>query len=504
MLRKIRISLAIVCFTALTLLFLDFSGAFHKLFGWLAKVQLVPAVLAVNVVVIAALVLLTLLFGRVYCSVICPLGVFQDLVAWFSKLRKKKKRFPYKFAKPLTWLRFAVLGVFVVALLFAPAMVFGLIEPYTIFGKIASNIFAPIYKLGNNVLAYFAANINSYAFYPTEVWVKSGWVLGVAVVSFATIAVLSWRNGRIYCNSICPVGTTLGLISKFALFKPTIIESKCNRCGTCARKCKSQCIDSKEHKIDYSRCVACFDCVEACDKHAMKFVFNYDKKEHQHVSAKAATKATEKIDSSKRDFLTVAGILTASVALKAQESAVDGGLAVIEKKKVPKRTTSLVPAGAVSLRNVNSHCTACQLCISACPNNVLRPSSRLENFMQPEMQYERGFCRPECTKCSSVCPTGAIEKIKKEEKSSIQIGHAVWIRQNCLAVRDEISCSACEQHCPIGAISRVPLDEANPQGVKIPVVDEERCIGCGACEYLCPSRPLSAIYVEGHEVHKNT
>jgi ferredoxin len=392
-----------------------------------------------------------------------------------------------------------VLAIFVAALLFGPAMAFGLIEPYSIFGKIASNIFAPIYNLGNNTLAYIAEQANSYAFYSTDVWVKSGAVLATAVISFVVIAVLSWRNGRIYCNSICPVGTVLGLISKFSMFKPVINESKCNHCGTCARKCKSQCINSKEQKIDYSRCVACFDCMEACNQNALKFAYSYKKPENQQVAAEIDEKT---VDKSKRDFLTVAGILATSVALKAQESAVDGGLALIEDKKVPKRNTPLVPPGAISLRNLNRHCTACQLCISACPNKVLRPSSRLETLMQPEMQYERGFCRPECTKCSSVCPTGAIKSITKEEKSSLQIGHAVWLRQNCLVVNDEISCNSCENHCPAGAISRVPLDADKPDSLKIPVVDTERCIGCGACENLCPSRPFSAIYVEGNAVQR--
>jgi ferredoxin len=240
--------------------------------------------------------------------------------------------------------------------------------------------------------------------------------------------------------------------------------------------------------------------MEACNQNALKFAYSYKKPVNQQVITE--TRDDKTVDKSKRDFLTVAGILAASVALKAQESAVDGGLALIEDKKVPKRNTPLVPPGAESLRHLNRHCTACQLCISACPNKVLRPSSRLETLMQPEMQYERGFCRPECTECSSVCPTVAIKSITKEEKSSLQIGHAVWLRQNCLVVNDEISCNSCENHCPAGAISRAPLDADNPDSLKIPVVDTERCIGCGACENLCPSRPFSAIYVEGNAVQR--
>ena len=180
----------------------------------------------------------------------------------------------------------------------------------------------------------------------------------------------------------------------------------------------------------------------------------------------------------------------------------DGGLAVIVDKKKPARKTPIVPPGAQSVRNMHRHCTACQLCVSVCPNGVLRPSTDLEGLMQPESSYERGYCRPECTKCSEVCPAGAIRRISKEEKSAIQIGHAVWVKENCVPLTDGVECGNCARHCPTGAIAMVSSDPEDENSVKIPVVNTERCIGCGACENLCPSRPFSAIYVEGHENHR--
>ena len=116
------------------------------------------------------------------------------------------------------------------------------------------------------------------------------------------------------------------------------------------------------------------------------------------------------------------------------------------------------------------------------------------------MQYERGYCRPECTRCSQLCPTGAIRPITREEKTAQQIGHAVWIRKNCVVVTDGVACGNCARHCPTGAIEMVPLEDDDER--LIPVVNESKCIGCGACENLCPSRPYSAIYVEGYEVHR--
>lgn len=126
----------------------------------------------------------------------------------------------------------------------------------------------------------------------------------------------------------------------------------------------------------------------------------------------------------------------------------------------------------------------------------------LDKLMQPEMSYERGYCRPECAKCAEVCPTDAIHLTSLAEKSAVQIGHAVWIKENCICITDKMECGNCARHCPAGAIQMVPSDPEDEASIKIPVVNAERCIGCGACENLCPSRPFSAIYVEGHVMHR--
>jgi len=125
-------------------------------------------------------------------------------------------------------------------------------------------------------------------------------------------------------------------------------------------------------------------------------------------------------------------------------------------------------------------------------------------MMQPTMSYERGYCRPECTRCSEVCPAGAIRPVTPIEKSSIQIGHAVWIKQNCVAVNDGVMCGNCARHCPTGAIEMVPLDPDDGDSPLVPAVNENVCIGCGACEHLCPGKDgQTAIMVEGHDVHRN-
>ena len=488
MLRKIRIIAAALCFTLITLLFLDFTGTIHAWFGWLAKVQFLPAILALNVGVIVFLVALTLLFGRVYCSVICPLGVMQDIISWFAG-RRKKNRFSYSPAK--NWLRYAVLAIFIVTLAAGFGAVALLVAPYSAFGRIAQNLFAPLWKWGNNLLAYIAERVDSYAFYSTDVVVGSWATFAVAVVTLIVLAILAWLNGRTYCNTICPVGTVLGALSRFSLLKPVIDTDKCINCGLCARKCKASCIDAKNHSIDYSRCVVCMDCLESCNKGAIKYTLR---------KGSAAPAAAAPADKSRRNFLVGAGLLATSAA-KAQEMKLDGGYATIIAKQSPFKNRALTPPGSLSARNMAAHCTGCQLCVAVCPTQVLRPSADLTTFMQPEMSYEKGYCRPECNKCSTVCPTGAINLISVAEKSSVQIGHAVWVKKNCIVVTDDKDCGNCERHCPTKAITMVPLDPANPESRKIPTVNESLCIGCGACEHLCPSRPFSAIYVKGYQSH---
>ena len=505
MLRKARITLAVIFFVAITLLFLDFTGSIHAWFGWMAKVQLLPAILALNFGIVVVLVLLTLIFGRIYCSVICPLGIMQDIFAWMGKKAKKNR---YTFSAEKKWLRYPILLVFIIAMVAGGGAIANIIAPYSAYGRIASNLFAPIWKHANNGLAQLAERMDSYAFYETEVWIKSSIVLGVSVATLLILAVLAWRGGRTYCNTICPVGTVLGFLSRFSWLKPVIDTDKCVNCGLCAKNCKSSCINMKEHTIDYSRCVVCMDCIGKCKKGAISYAHCTKKKtesEQKVVSANDKVATDSNVSTSRRAFLAGSAAFVATTALKAQKMKVDGGLAEIEDKVAPERQQYIIPSGALSIRHFAQHCTACQLCVSVCPNNVLRPSSDLSRIMQPEMSYERGYCRPECTKCSNVCPTGAIRPITREEKSSIQIGHAVWIKENCLPATGGGRCNNCERHCPTGAIQMVPLQEGEQRRGRqpmIPVINTERCIGCGACENLCPSRPFSAIYVEGHERHK--
>lgn len=462
MLRKIRICLSVITIVLVTLLFIGIGTNYSHWAGWIAKIQFLPALLALNIGVLAFLIILTLLFGRIYCSVICPLGIMQDFFTWLGGLGKKN-RFAYQ--KEHKILRYSVLAVFIIILILGFAPIITLLAPYSAYGRIVSNLF---------------------------LWTPNTTTFIVALVTFLLLAVLAWIYGRAYCNSICPVGTILSFLSRFSLFRVRFDKSHCKNCGLCEKNCKAKAIDSKAGTVDYSRCVVCGDCLGKCKSDAL----HYCTKE----KTSSETSAAEP-DSSRRSFLIGTAIATATAATAQAQAKVDGGLAVLEDKKTPHRDTPLTPPGSISARNMQRHCTACQLCVTACPNDVLRPSTDLKSFMQPTLSFERGYCRPECTRCSQVCPSGAIKPITREEKTAIHVGHAVWVKENCVVLTDGVSCGNCARHCPSGAIQMVEYN--GPQGqVMVPAVDENKCIGCGACEYLCPARPFSAIYVEGSVMHR--
>jgi len=460
MLRTIRIILAALFLVGITLLFV---GIGLDWWGWMAKLQFLPACLALNAAVIAGVLVLSLVLGRIYCSVICPLGVFQDVVIRIRRIVNPKHHFGWHCE--WKWLRYAVLAVFLIALIAGVQVIVALLAPYSAYGRMVRAVAEPVW----------------------------GMALIVPAVTFVLITVLAWVSGREWCSSVCPVGTVLSLFSRFSLFRPVIDADKCISCRRCEKDCKASCIDIDTKKIDYSRCVDCFDCLGDCKVDALKYRFAYGKSSQDKLVQTEASGP----DRGRRAFLAGSALLVGAAA-RAQVKKNDGGFAPIKDKVDPARSEALVPFGAGSVKDFYGSCTACGLCVSACPNHVLKVSTDLERLMQPYMSYTDGYCRPECNECSKVCPTGAIERLERGQKAAISIGIARVDYDLCVAGRG-VHCGNCARHCPSGAI-RMVEDAA---GHRIPVVNEEQCIGCGACEFLCPSRPLSAITVNGLSVHQS-
>ena len=354
MLRKIRIGISALFFVLITFFFLDFAEILPNSFHRLAHLQFVPALLSLSVGILLFLIVLTLLFGRIYCSTICPMGILQDIIARLSKsTSKKKKRYSYSPAK--NRLRWSVLGGTVISFLCGFTFIVGLLDPYSAYGRIVVHVFKPIYMLGNNLLESAFSKFDNYTFYQVDTSILSISSLFIAVVILTMIFIMAWKHGRTWCNTICPVGTILGLLSRFSLFKVRIDSDKCNSCGLCATKCKAACINSKEHTIDYGRCVDCFDCLGVCKQKALIY-----------------QPSLSPTDSSKRRFL-VAGLLTAGAVPKLL-SQVKESVASLGGKKVYKKENPITPPGSVSREHFQQQCTSCHLCISKCPSHVLKPA----------------------------------------------------------------------------------------------------------------------------------
>jgi len=498
-LKNLRKALAIFMFGMLTFFFVDFNLTIITRWHILAHIQLIPAILAGSFGILAVLILLTLLFGRIYCSVICPMGILQDIIAWFSKKINKKKK--YSYSKPKNILRWSVLGVFIISLLFSLtflALFAENLEPYSIFGRITTHVFKPIYISVNNLFENIFTSFGSYLFHKEKIIFDLTSFL-IAIISFLTIGFFAWKHGRTFCNTICPTGTILGFLSKYSLFKIKIDEQKCNHCGICATKCKAACINSKEQKIDYSRCVECFDCLNACSQKALKYNLSFLRKQESLDVKAIAGQARNDIDYGKRKFLATSLLTALSIpALLAQgkEIILKGG------QKIFTRKTPISPPGSQSHKNLLKKCTSCHLCISKCPSKVLKPAFMeygIAGMMQPIMSFENGYCNYNCTVCSEVCPNGALSRLTKRKKHETQMGKVVFNRNICVVAKNEFNCGACSEHCPTQAVKMVPYKG----GLTIPEINTDLCIGCGGCEYICPVRPYPAIFVEGNEVHQS-
>jgi ferredoxin len=454
-----------------------------------ATTQLAPDLIELTVKGLAGggavfflLTAVTLLFGRVYCSTLCPLGTVQDAIIRLKAQSSKPRGKRFKYEKSINWIQYIITAV-VAGSLFAGSMaLLSLLDPYANFGRVAATLAKPAVVFINNVAAYIFGTFEIYAVKPVQMhYTEAGLVIFTAGF-FILVAVLSVWKGRIYCNSICPVGGILSLISRVSVFKLKFSREKCTSCGLCEAVCKANCIDGDKKEIDFSRCINCYNCVSACRFGAVSYAMA-DKGRHDPV---------------RRQAIKILGAAGAGLAM----GLLPGGIqAKIDSGLVPqKRMVIPVPPGTGGIKRLTGKCIACHLCVSACPSQVISPSlfeNGMEGFLQPRMDYDRSYCNYSCNTCTLVCPTGAISELTVADKRLTKIGTAKFVKKNCVVYTKNAECLVCNEYCPTKACGLVPYKN----GLKIPEVNEKTCIGCGACEFMCPARPEKAVYVEGLPVH---
>ncbi len=518
LLRYTRITVEAICALLLTALLVDYSMGTARIAGWLARIQFLPACLSMSFGIIAFWLGFTLIFGRVYCSTVCPLGAFQDLIARMPSLSRRKKPFRLRrnYTPPQTAVRYAALAILAAGLMGA-TFILSYIEPYTVYSRISVYLLKPAYGSAENLIADLGEFTGLWTIALVNVGVISVTGIIISVATLAIIAVTSIRHGRWFCNTACPTGAALGIVSRYSIFHMDIDTDKCVQCRKCVRVCKAECISMPDHVVDTSRCVVCFNCVNACDSGAI----TYTSKRKQlsipmmqriipvgsrqgEVSAQGIDTATKAVTAARpmdrRKFLTAGIVAAASPLLARAADKISARIEPLETGSVPLVPARYVtPPGTKSRNEFLQKCTGCGLCISHCTSQVLRPSSgqySYRHLMVPVMDFSRNWCYYDCNRCTTLCPTDALHPLTRDEKRRFVNGLARVDATNCISAVEGTPCGACARRCPAGAIAMRPLNDTTPN--VMPVIDPSKCIGCGACEYICPAAPFKAIVINGN------
>jgi polyferredoxin len=456
---------------------------------------------------------LTLIFGRVFCGWICPFGTLHHFFAWIWPSNKGRggKRIAANKTYPRQRVKYYLLYAFLAAAL-AGSAIGGALDPICIMVRsvgLAAIPFAQrvtgsahtavqdhaprsVVSIADNTEDYLAHSVwQSKPFYYHHTW-----LIGML---FVAIIVMNRFIPRFWCRVLCPLGAFLGVLSRYALFGMEKDNAKCTDCNLCLLHCQGA--DSPQGGVKWRQdeCHMCLNCETACPEDVIKFRFLPNRKNT--ITAP---------DTNRRTALASAAAGAALLPLARVADTLD----------VNYDSRVIRPPGSVPEQEFLERCIRCAECMKVCPNDALHPAlleAGIEGMWTPILIPRIGYCEPSCVLCGQVCPTGAIQKITEEQKlgvgqKPISIGTAFYDQGRCLPWAMGTPCIVCEEFCPtspkaiwveeVDAPKRLPVFSANGAPPKMesvhlqrPHVDPSLCIGCGACEKVCPVQDKPAVYV---------
>ncbi len=435
-------------------------------------------------------VVATLLFGRVWCGWVCPMGTTLDIL---RPKRRSNKNAPKPPSEKWRKIKYALLAFILIAALFGNQSLL-ILDPITILTRTLANAIWPALGHAENALEGFLYQfdmlwgpldaIYQKVVYPVFRDLRSVYPLAVPLfLGFTGIVALNWWAERFWCRYLCPLGGLLGLLSRFSLFR-RIVNEDCTSCAVCSRRCPIGTIDpARNFASDPAECTVCYNCTSSCPKGGATFQW-------QTPLRKPAER--QSYDLSRREFLGILGLSAGWVALSQVEP--------IEKHPA----ANLIRPPGANLVDFDGLCIRCNECVRVCPTQGLQASfleGGWQNMFTPRLDPRIGPCSYSCNACSQACPTGAIPRLSLEEKRHTPMGLARVDRTRCLPWAYNIDCIVCEEMCPIAnkAIKVEEVDVVNGHGeavtIKRPYVIKELCIGCGVCEFQCPMGGDAAIRV---------
>jgi ferredoxin len=414
------------------------------------------------------LLLLCVAIPRGFCGYLCPLGTLIDLFDW--SIANRITRFRVQHDGWWVHLKYYILLATLIA---------------AVFGVLISGLFAAIPVITRGLLFTLA---------PLQMGAMNGWHLVppmnaghyLSLVLFAAVLGLGFLRPRFWCRYVCPSGAVFSVANLFRVSERKV-ESSCIHCNKCIEICPFDAIQA-DFTTRTADCTLCQTCGGVCPTQAIKFVERWNTVELKIVG----DPPTHEVPLSRRAALGATACGAAAVV--GIHQLWGANLDAKSAAELPVR-----PPGSVPEPEFLNLCIRCGECFKACPNNVLQPLGfelGFEGLWTPAVKANWSGCEPSCNNCCQVCPTGAIRPISLDEKRVARMGLAIVNERTCLPFAGREACQLCVDECHAAGYHAIEFIRVGTQteadgtpiedsGYLAPVVDRDRCVGCGLCQTRC-------------------